>query len=56
MIDFNGDIPKGKPTLDPKYWENFKKNSDQNAILSDFNTANTKCSLKDLSIFKGGKK
>ena len=54
MVDFNSDIPKGQPKLDPTYWENFNKKSEQNSVLSD---VNNKIALKDLiSIFKANKK
>ncbi len=54
MVEFNSDIPTGKPTLDPKYWENLKNNNDiQNSPISDFNANRA---LEDISIFKGGKK
>ncbi len=53
MVDFNSDIPKGKPKLDPKYWENLKNNESQNSPISDFNTNRA---LEEISIFKGGKK
>ncbi len=53
MVDFNSDIPKGKPKLDPKYWENFNNKDSQSSPLSEFNTDRA---LEDISIFNGGKK
>lgn len=53
MVDFNTDIPKGKPKLDSKYWENFNNKETRDSVLSDFNTNRA---LEDISIFKGGKK
>lgn len=54
MVDFNSDIPKGKPELDPTYWNKFKDNEDsQNSPLSNFNTNRA---LEEISIFNGVKK
>ncbi len=53
MVDFNSDIPKGTPKLDPKYWETFNKTDSQNFPLSEFNTDRA---LGEISIFNGGKK
>ena len=54
MVDFNSDIPKGKPELDPTYWNKFKDNEEsQNSPLSNFNTNRA---LEEISIFNGVKK
>ena len=47
MVEFNSDIPKGRPQLDPDYWSklNNKDNQNPNAIFD----VNTNFALKDLS-------
>ncbi len=63
MVDFNSDIPKGKPKLDPEYWKNFNNSNNegvQNSPLFKFNELNTDSALKDMknnnSIFNDTKK
>ena len=54
MVEFNSELPKGRPQLDPDYWKqiNNKDNQNPNAIFD----INTNFALKDLSyfsVFKG---
>ena len=56
MVDFNSDIPKGRPQLDPDYWSKLnnkdKKNPD---AIFDVNTNFALKDLSDISVFKGKK-
>ncbi len=56
MVEFNSDIPKGRPQLDPDYWSklNNKDNQNPNAIF-DVNTNFALKDLSDISVFKGKK-
>lgn len=51
MVDFNSEIPKGKPQLPTDYWS---KNTN-NENLADVNTNFALKDLSDISIFKGKK-
>lgn len=53
MVDFNSEIPKGRPQLDADYWN--KTNTDKQNPLTDVNTNFALKDLKDISIFKGTK-
>lgn len=57
MVEFNSDIPKGRPQLDPDYWSklNNKDNQNPNAIF-DVNTNFALKDLSDISVFKGKNK
>ena len=56
MVEFNSDIPKGRPQSDPDYWSklNNKDNQNPNAIF-DVNTNFALKDLSDISVFKGKK-
>ncbi len=55
MVDFSNDIPKGRPQIDPQFFnKKVAKKDDLNSII----TVNTNFALKnlsDVSIFKGDK-
>lgn len=54
MVEFNNDIPKGRPQLPPDYWSK-TENKDINNELSNVNTNFALKDLSDISIFKGKK-
>jgi len=55
MVEFNADLPKGRPQLDKDYWQsqNKKENNDQSNIdiVTDFALKK----LEDVSVFFGNK-
>lgn len=55
MVDFNSDIPKGRPQLDANYWKNLHKTEQQNAGLFDVNTNFALKDLSEISVFKTDK-
>lgn len=56
MVEFNSELPKGRPQLDPDYWTKLKnaENQNPNAIF-DVNTNFALKDLSDISVFKGKK-
>lgn len=56
MVDFNSDIPNGRPQLDANYWKNLHKPEPQpNVGVFDVNTNFALKDLSDISVFKGKK-
>lgn len=51
MVDFNSDIPQGKPKLDNDYWKS-KKDLQEDTPVFDTNIKATFTSLENISIFK----
>lgn len=56
MVEFNSELPKGRPQLDPDYWTKLKnaENQNPNAIF-DVNTNFALKDLSEISVFKGKK-
>ena len=56
MVDFNSDIPNGRPQLDANYWKNLHNPEPQpNGGVFDVNTNFALKDLSDISVFKGKK-
>ncbi len=55
MIDFNNEIPKGKPQIPSDYLKQNKVKEEQQQIPNAIFDLNTNVALKDISIFKGKK-
>ncbi len=56
MVDFNSDIPKGKPQVDPSFFKPAQKNEEQNPIFNEnINYSFTK-DFSKISIFGKDKK
>lgn len=54
MVEFNSDIPKGKPQLPQDYWSKQNNNTENSMIKTIFDN-NINNTLEDISIFKGKK-
>lgn len=52
MVDFNNEMPKGRPQLPADYWS---KNINNENSFQDVNTNFTLKDLKDISVFNGKK-